>query len=270
MSIVPFQFQDREIRVIEREGEPWFVLADLCRVLDLHNTKDVKDRLGDGVAQTYPIIDSLGRTQQATIVSEAGMYEVVIRSDKPDAVAFRRWITSEVLPSIRKTGSYGTPTLSGPELMAAALQEAASTLAARDQRIAAQDRTIAVLEPKADAWDLWISSNANYSVKDVALALHHAGAETIVLDGAKPYSMGQNNLMRWLRLNGWIAKHQNTPNKPAVTSHRMTVRLGHYEKHEDRRADRHLHPADHHEGRHRPGRQIQRDAREGRRVPHRR
>lgn len=76
-ELVPFTYAaTKTVRVVTIDGEPWFVLADLCRVLRLANVKDVRDRLADGVDQTYPIADSLGRTQQATIVSEAGMYEV--------------------------------------------------------------------------------------------------------------------------------------------------------------------------------------------------
>ena len=96
-NIIPFSYADHPVRVIQINGELWFVLTDLCRVLDLSTPAKVVARLDDGVTQTHPINDSLGRIQQTTIVSEAGMYEVVIRSDKPEAVAFRRWVTHEVL-----------------------------------------------------------------------------------------------------------------------------------------------------------------------------
>lgn len=108
-QIVPFEFGGEQLRVIAIDGEPWFVLVDLCAVLELSNPRRVAQRIGDDVTQSYPIADSLGRMQPTTIVSEAGMWEVVIRSDKPEAVALRRWITGEVLPQIRKTGSYSKP-----------------------------------------------------------------------------------------------------------------------------------------------------------------
>lgn len=82
-----------------------FCLSDLCRCLGL-TAKIVNQRLGDGVVSKYPIIDNLGRTQQALFVNEDGLYDVILDSRKPEAKAFRKWITSEVLPSIRKTGSY--------------------------------------------------------------------------------------------------------------------------------------------------------------------
>lgn len=171
-DLVPFTYADTAVRVVTIDGEPWFVLADLCRVLGLANVKDVRDRLADGVDQTYPIADSLGRTQQATLVSEAGMYEVVIRSDKPQAVAFRRWITGTVLPEIRRTGSYNAaPQLTGPELVALALVEANRMLEAKDERIAE-------LEPKAEVADRLLNAEGDLSVGDAAQALTRAGVKT--------------------------------------------------------------------------------------------
>lgn len=108
-EIVPFNFDGEQVRVVTIDGDPWFVLADLCAVLELSNPRMVAQRIGDDVSQAYPIEDALGRMQNTTVVSEAGMYEVVIRSDKPEAAAFRRWITGTVLPEIRRTGSYARP-----------------------------------------------------------------------------------------------------------------------------------------------------------------
>lgn len=145
---VPFKYNDQPVRVATIDGEPWFVLADLCKVLDLPNRAMVARRLDDdmkGVTQ----IDTPGGRQEMTIVSESGMYEVVIRSDKPEAVAFRRWITGTVLPEIRKTGTFNAqPALHGPELVAAALIEASQMLEAKDARIAQLNDKIAVDAPK--------------------------------------------------------------------------------------------------------------------------
>ena len=89
-------------------GDVWFCLADVCKALDINNSRMVKIRLEDDVSQTYTISDNLGRPQKMTFVNEAGMYEVVIRSDSPKAKPFRRWVCSEVIPSIRKHGAYIT------------------------------------------------------------------------------------------------------------------------------------------------------------------
>lgn len=103
-----FRYDDETaVRVVTIDSEPWFVLNDLCRALGMaRSASQVADRLDKGVRQAYPL-QTAGGTQQATIVSEPGMYEVVLRSDKPEAVAFRRWLTGTVLPEIRKTGQYG-------------------------------------------------------------------------------------------------------------------------------------------------------------------
>lgn len=105
-NIVPFNFNDHQVRVITIDGEPWFVLTDLAKVLDIAAVGRLAQRLDEGVRQTHTL-QTAGGPQKMILVSEAGMYEVVIRSDKPEAAAFRRWITGTVLPEIRKTGSYG-------------------------------------------------------------------------------------------------------------------------------------------------------------------
>lgn len=105
MSLTPFTYEDQQVRVIQLDSEPWFVLTDLAKVLEIAAPARLAARLDEGVRQTHTL-QTAGGPQQMTIVSEPGMYEVVIRSDKPEAAAFRRWITSEVLPSIRKTGRY--------------------------------------------------------------------------------------------------------------------------------------------------------------------
>lgn len=91
-----------EIRMTERNGEPWFVLADLCKVLELSNPSKVAQRLDADERSNF----KLGRQGDGVIVNESGMYAVILRSDKPQAKPFRKWVTSEVLPSIRKTGNY--------------------------------------------------------------------------------------------------------------------------------------------------------------------
>jgi len=102
-------FENQEfgkVRVIEIDGQPWWVLTDVCKVLGLTTPSRVAERLDeDEVSQTH-IIDRLGRNQETSIITESGLYAVIIRSDKPKAKAFRKWITSEVIPSIRRHGAY--------------------------------------------------------------------------------------------------------------------------------------------------------------------
>ena len=92
---------------VQRDGEPWFVLRDVCQILGMSNSRMVADRLEDdekGVSQ----IDTLGGKQTMVVINESGLYNVILRSDKPEAKPFRKWVTSEVLPSIRKHGAYMT------------------------------------------------------------------------------------------------------------------------------------------------------------------
>ena len=107
------------IRVfIDEINESWFCLSDICKSLDL-TPKGVNQRLSDEVVSNYPIIDRLGRTQNALFVNEDGLYDVIFESRKPEARSFRKWVTSKVLPSIRKTGKYSikeeTPSISKEE-----------------------------------------------------------------------------------------------------------------------------------------------------------
>lgn len=101
-----FNFGQNELRVIEKDGEPWFVLKNVCEVLEIAHIATVKQRLTDDVVSNHPIPDALGRMQDTTIISEDGLYDVILESRKPEARSFRKWITSEVIPSIRKTGTY--------------------------------------------------------------------------------------------------------------------------------------------------------------------
>lgn len=104
-----------EIRTITKDGEALFCLGDLCGILEL-TAKGVKQRLTDEVISNYPIPDSLGRIQNTIFVNEDGLYDVILDSRKENARKFRKWVTSEVLPSIRKTGSYSMPKTTGGQI----------------------------------------------------------------------------------------------------------------------------------------------------------
>ena len=110
-EVTNWTFGETEVRTIERDGEPWWVLKDVCAVLEIKNHKDAATRLEDdekGVAS----IDTLGGTQNMTIINESGLYSVILRSDKPQAKLFRKWVTAEVLPTIRKNGCYSKQEIS--------------------------------------------------------------------------------------------------------------------------------------------------------------
>ena len=125
-----------QVRTAGTPEEPLFCLVDIAKALDLIPSKVIQ-RLGDDVLSKYPITDSLGRTQMANFVNEDGLYDVILDSRKPEAKAFRKWVTSEVLPSIRKTGQYSAqvPQTFGEALMLAAKQQVA--LEEKERKIAA-------------------------------------------------------------------------------------------------------------------------------------
>jgi prophage antirepressor-like protein len=185
-AVQPFQFDGADVRVVtDEQGEPWFVLADLCRVLGIARTAVVAARLDDdvkGVCQT----DTLGGRQSVTTVTEAGMYDVIVRSDSPAAKPFRRWVTHEVLPAIRKTGGYQVTELSPRQLAQLVIAEA--------DRADRAEAVVAELEPKAQVADRLLDAGGDLAVADAAKALRsRAGVP-----------MGRDRLFSLLHTLGWI------------------------------------------------------------------
>lgn len=168
-----FVYSGAEVRTVRKDGAPWFVLKDVCGVLNLGTPSRVAERLdGDEVSLTH-ITDSLGRLQETTVISESGLYNVILRSDKPEAKPFRKWVTAEVLPAIRRSGGYiaGQNDLSPAELMAKALKVAEQTLAERDARISSLQVQNAIMAPKADYFDELVERNTLTSFRDTAKEL---------------------------------------------------------------------------------------------------
>ena len=95
-----------QVRVIEQDGEPWFMLSDACGVLDIKNPSDAKTRLKKDGVVTTEVIDNLGRTQQSSFINESNLYKLVFQSRKPEAEMFVEWVTHDVIPTIRKHGAY--------------------------------------------------------------------------------------------------------------------------------------------------------------------
>lgn len=115
MNQILQQFKGQSIRIVEVEGDAWFVLKDLCAVLELANYRNVAARL-DADEKDVRLMDTPGGEQRLITVNESGLYAVILRSDKPVAKDFRKWVTNEVLPSLRKTGAYAmAPTAPAPD-----------------------------------------------------------------------------------------------------------------------------------------------------------
>lgn len=173
MTIMPYTFPDTQqpVRTVtDAAGDPWFVAADVAAVLDLGNAHSSLALL-DPDERGLHTVDTPGGPQQMVTVSEPGLYAMIIRSRKPQARAFKRWITHEVLPSIRRTGHYGAPPPAAPavpELSRIEILQMA--IESEEGRLLAEAR-VAELEPAAAAWDQLASSDQDFSVREAALIL---------------------------------------------------------------------------------------------------
>lgn len=161
-----FNYKSSQVRTVEIENEPWFVLKDVCAVLDLGSAHKVAERLDEDERNQIPLTDSLGRKQETTIINESGLYHVILRSDKPEAKPFRKWVTSEVLPSIRKTGSYALPKDYPTALRALAdAEEQKLRLLAENQQ---QAQVIADFEPIRQYVDTILESKGAMATSQIA------------------------------------------------------------------------------------------------------
>ena len=172
-NIQIFKYENNDVRTVELNGEPWFALKDVCAVLGISNHKMTAQRLDADEVILTDLTDSMGRQQETTVINESGLYNVILRSDKPEAKPFRKWVTSEVLPSIRKNGGYiaGQEQLTPSELMAKALLVANKTLAERDARISELTVQNAIMQPKAEYFDELVDRNLLTSFRETGKRL---------------------------------------------------------------------------------------------------
>lgn len=167
-----FEYQAKEVRTVQVNGEPWFVLKDVCEILGISKYRDTAARLDEDERGSVEV-DTLGGHQQVIAINESGLYNVILRSDKPEAKPFRKWVTGEVLPSIRKNGGYiaGQEELSPQELMAKALLVANKTLADREARISELTVQNQIMAPKAEYFDALVDRNLLTSIRETAKQL---------------------------------------------------------------------------------------------------
>lgn len=195
------QFGD--IRAINQNGEPWFVAADVCRVLEHTNVTVALDRLDDDEKAKF----NLGlRGGDTGCVNEPGLYSLVLGSRKPEAKAFKRWITHEVIPTIRKHGMYATPQtleqmLNDPDSMIKVLQTLKEERTARLQA----EETNRLNAPKVLFADSVAQADTDILIGELAKLLKQNGVET-----------GQNRLFAKLREDGYIMKNGTTPTQRAM------------------------------------------------------
>lgn len=205
-EIQQFDFRGASLRTLtDEEGEPWFVLKDCMSILDLGNPTETVKMFDDDEFSTTEVIDSIGRRQQAYIISEPGLYRLVMRSRKPEAKEFQRWVTHEVLPQIRKTGGYIPTTAADDDMtiLAKAVMIGQRTMEAQKQKIAEQQTRIVELEPKARFADAVAASDGTCLVGELAKMLRQNGMD-----------IGQNRLFRLLQADGYLGKSGSNRNVP--------------------------------------------------------
>lgn len=193
-----------EVRTAIYNSEPVFCLADVCRVLDIANSGNVKNRLNEKGICTMDTLTS-GGMQKMIFITESNLYKVIFQSRKPEAEKFSDWVTSEVLPSIRKNGGYiaGQETLSDEELLSKALMVAKKKIEEKNQLIAMQDSRIHEMRPKEIFADAVSASHTSILIGDLAKLICQNG-----------YQIGQKRLFQWLRDNGYLMKNGASRNMP--------------------------------------------------------
>lgn len=212
MPIVPFPSTPlvltypetaQPVRTIVRDGDPWFVIADACRILGLSNPTMAAERIDEDDLSSAEVTDSMGRKQVARVTNEPGLYELIFQSRKPEARAFRRWVTREVLPAIRQTGSYSV------EPAAPALpqdyEEALVALLGQVRETKALTARVAELEPAATSWNVLAAADGDFSVADAAK----------ILARDPDIKLGRNRLFSLLDELGWTYR-QLSDDRPRV------------------------------------------------------
>lgn len=211
-----FNFENHEVRSLLINSEPWFVGRDVAEVLGYKKPENAIANHVDDDDKTTTLIQGIGSNYKSKtmIINESGLYCLVLSSKLPSAKKFKRWVTSEVLPALRKTGQYQVKELSGSELMAKALIEAQSVLAAKD-------KVIEEMKPKVVFADAVATSHTSILVGELAKILKQNGIE-----------MGQKRLFAWLREKGYLIKRQGTdynmPTQKAMELGLFEIKEGSY------------------------------------------
>ncbi|ATI75650.1 phage antirepressor Ant [Bacillus sp. FSL K6-1109] len=191
-----FNYQDQQVRTVVKDNEPWFVAKDVCNVLNHSNHKVAVSRLDEDEVSKVYLTDSLGRNQKTTVVNEAGLYSLILTSNKPEAKQFKRWITHEVIPTIRKTGGYvANDDLFIQTYLPQADEQTKQLFKVTLHTMKEQSKQIETMKPKALFADAVEASESSVLVGELAKILKQNGVE-----------IGQNKLFKWLRENGYLIR----------------------------------------------------------------
>lgn len=205
-EIQKFDFRGASLRTLtDKAGEPWFVAKDVCDILGI-DTNHLREALDDDEITNLRNSEVWNQPGRAPlIISEPGLYKLIMRSRKPEAKEFQRWVTHEVLPQIRRTGGYILTTDADDDMtiLAKAVMIGQRTMEAQKRKIAAQQTRIVELEPKARFADAVAASDGTCLVGELAKMLRQNGMD-----------IGQNRLFRLLQADGYLGKSGSNRNVP--------------------------------------------------------
>lgn len=200
-----------EVRTSVINDEPYFALNDVCRILEISNPSQAKTRLNKDGVISNEVIDSMGRTQQANFISESNLYKLVFQSRKPEAERFADWVTSEVLPAIRKHGAYMTDgvierTLTDPDYLIMLATNLKEEKAKRALAEAQNEKN----KPKVLFADTVSASSRSCLMGELAKMI----SQEAIRQGRINEKIGQNKLFAWMRNNGYLCKSGERKNQP--------------------------------------------------------
>ncbi len=213
-ALAHFSYDDQPVRVVTIAGEPWFVATDAARILG-YSEASAMTRTLDEDEKGLHNLQTLGGEQSVTVITEAGLYSAILRSRVEGARRFKRWVTHEMLPSIRRHGGYLTP-----EATEAALTDPdfiirlATSLKDERARLALAEERAAELAAPAAAWDVMVAASGDYAVADAAKMLSRDPAIEI----------GRDRLFAYMHDAGWIYRHQGR--RPGWRARQSQVDLG--------------------------------------------
>lgn len=190
-----------EIRTIEVNNQPWFVGKDVADILGYRNgSRDINNHVEEEDRLKYQI-GTAGQLREQTLINESGLYSLILSSKLPKAKEFKRWVTSEVLPTIRKTGGYinGSEAMSDSEIMAKALLVAQKTIEANKEKINQLMSDNERMKPKALFADAVANSDGTILIGELAKLIKQNG-----------YDIGQKRLFAWMRENGYLIKQKGS------------------------------------------------------------
>lgn len=202
-----------QVRIIQQGGEPWFIGKDVAEILGYKKPENAIAVHVDDEDKTTTLIQGTGSNYKsnAIIINESGLYSLILSSKMPKAKEFKHWVTSEVIPAIRKTGGYiaGSENMTDAEIMAKAVLVAQSTIQQRDQRIKELESDVAAAKPKVLFADAVSASDSTILIGDLAKILKQNG-----------HPIGQKRLFNWMREQGYLIKRQgadyNSPTQRAM------------------------------------------------------